>query len=258
MATFQKENRENKENKDMVYGLHPVMEALESNKEINKLMVQRGLRGEQSSALLDLAKSKEIAIQLVPLEKLNRLTRKNHQGVIAFTSPIVYHPLDELIQRVFEAGRNPLFVALDRVTDTRNLGAIARTAECAGVDGLILPEKNSALVTSDAIRTSTGALLRLPVCKVAGLSRSLSYLQQSGLQVVACTEKADQDMYVVPFDLPTVIVMGSEEDGISNDVMRMADHLAAIPLMGKIGSLNVSVAAGIVLYELGRQRMAKV
>ena len=240
--------------KDMIYGLRPVQEALDAGKEINKVLVQRGLQGDLGHDLLKALRAQKVPVQSVPVEKLNRITRKNHQGFIAFVAPVTYYRLDQLLPSIWEAGETPLFMILDRVTDTRNLGAIARTAECAGAHALIIPEREAAQVTSDAVRTSAGALLRLPVCREQNLRKTIDYLQQSGIQIVACTEKTTDLIYEPDLTKPTAIVMGSEEDGIANDLLQRADHLASIPMVGSIGSLNVSVASGILLYELMRQR----
>jgi len=237
-----------------IYGIHPVIEALKSGKEIDKIMIQKGLRGEGFQQLLRYLKEMEIPSQFVPVEKLNYMTRKNHQGVIAFISEISYQKLEYLIPFAYEQGRTPLFMVLDRITDVRNLGAIARTAECAGVDGLILPLKGSAQINEHAVKTSAGALYKLPVCRVPELKESLQFMKNSGLQIYAATEKARTDYTAVDFTKPSAIILGSEEDGISEECIRIADELIRIPLQGEIGSLNVSVAAGVMLFEALRQR----
>lgn len=236
---------------DMVFGTQSVLETLRSGKEIEKLLVQRELG---LAEIVKLASELNIPYQRVPVEKLNRVTRKNHQGVIAFVSPIRYVPLHNVLTQVYEEGKTPLFLLLDRVTDVRNFGAIARTAECAGVNSIIVPQKGGAQINADAMKTSSGALNYLPVSREAILTEALRYMSESGLQIVACTEKADTELYDVDFSIPTVIVMGSEEDGISEDLLRMATSRVRIPLLGHVESLNVSAAASVILYESVRQR----
>ncbi len=236
---------------EMVFGTQSVLETLRSGKEIERLFIQRELG---LSEIEKAAKESGIPYQRVPIEKLNRLTRKNHQGVVCFVSPIRYAPLHNVLAQVFEEGKTPLFLLLDRITDVRNFGAIARTAECAGVQALIVPQKGGAQINGDAMKTSSGALNFLPVCREVSLIESLRYLRDSGLQIVACSEKTDTSPYSIDFTIPTVIVMGSEEDGISKDILDLADSGCRIPLMGQVESLNVGVASSIVLYEAVRQR----
>lgn len=238
----------------LVFGIRAVMEAVESGKELESLYIQKGLTGDLLKELRRLIDKHQLKYQYVPVEKLNRLTTKNHQGVVAFISPISFHQIEDLIPFVFENGETPLFLVLDRITDVRNFGAIARTAECAGVHGIVVPMKESAAINADALKTSAGALFKIPVCRVHSLKKTVEYMQESGLQVIACSEKNDESLYSADFTIPTAIVMGSEEDGISNEVMRVVDRFAKIPLQGEIESLNVSVAAGVVLYEAVRQR----
>lgn len=236
----------------MVFGTQSVMETLRSGKEIERLFVQRefGL-----NEIEKLAKEHDVPLQRVPVEKLNRITRKNHQGVIAFVSPIRYMPLHNVLTQVFEEGKTPLFLLLDRITDVRNFGAIARTAECAGVQAIIVPMKGGAQINADAMKTSSGALNFLPICREPNLSETLTYLRNSGLQIVACTEKTEKSVYQVDYTSPTVIIMGSEEDGISKEFLQAADASARIPLNGQVESLNVSVACSVILYEAVRQRL---
>jgi 23S rRNA (guanosine2251-2'-O)-methyltransferase len=190
----------------------------------------------------------------VPLEKINRLTRKNHQGVFAFISPIDFHNIEDIIPALFEEGKNPLILVLDRITDVRNFGAIARTAECAGVDTILIPEQNAAAINADAIKTSAGALHKVTVCRTWNLKLALQYLKDSGIQLIGCTEKTQDNMYKPDYTPPTAIIMGSEEDGVSPEFLKMCDARAKIPMNGKIASLNVSVATGVILYEAIRQR----
>jgi len=238
-----------------VFGIRAVMEAIHNGKEIESLFIQRGLSGELLKELKVLIKDRDIAYQQVPVEKLNRITRKNHQGVIAVISPIVYQKIEDVIPMIYEEGRAPLLLILDSITDVRNLGAIARTALCAGVDALIVPTRGSAEINPDAIKTSAGALYQIPVCRHERLSQVVKFLQESGIQVVACTEKTNDVIYQPDFTLPTAIVMGAEDTGIADELIRSADQLAKIPMFGKLGSLNVSVSAGVIIYEAIRQRM---
>lgn len=241
--------------KEVIFGIRSVLEALEAGKQLSKVLIQKNLRGELYSELMDALKTYDVHYQIVPIEKLNRITRKNHQGVITFLSPVSFHKTENLLPTLYEEGKVPLFLMLDRVTDVRNFGAIARTAECSGVDAIIIPTRGAAAVNGDAVKTSTGALLKMPVCREDNLKNTIEYLKNSGVQIVGCTEKTDEYLYSVDFTLPTCIIMGSEEDGISPEYLKRCDARAKIPMHGSIGSLNVSVAAGIVLYELVRQRL---
>lgn len=241
--------------KDRIFGLRPVLEAIEAGKTIDKLMIQKGLHGELYHELLEKATEYGIPMQQVPLQKLNRLTGKNHQGVFAFISPIDFHKLEDVLPSIYEAGKNPLILILDRISDVRNFGAIARTAECTGVDVIIIPEKGSASVNEDAIKTSAGALYQIPVCKVKSLKETIKFLQLSGISITCASEKTSDTIYDMDFSLPTAIVMGSEDDGVSNELIRISDNLAKLPMYGEIGSLNVSVACGAFLYEVIRQRL---
>lgn len=241
---------------DRIFGLRPVIEAIDAGKTIDKLMVQKGLQGDIFSELMAKVREYDIPIQYVPVQKLNRLTRKNHQGVFAFLSPIEFHSIENVLPRIYEEGKNPLFLILDRVSDVRNFGAIARTAECCGVDAIIIPEKGSASVNEDAIKTSAGALYKIPVCKEKSLKDVVQFLQLSGIRITCASEKTDDTLYQMDFKVPTAIIMGSEEDGVSPELIRTADNLAKLPILGEIGSLNVSVACGAFLYEIIRQRTA--
>ena len=231
-------------------GWHPVQEALEAGKEFQRVMIQRDEKGERTSALLAQLKQLNIPVQRVPKEKLHRVTVKNHQGIIAFLSPISYQPLDELVTRTFEAGETPLFVALDGVTDVRNIGAIARSAECFGATALIIPSFGVAPIQEDAIKSSSGALLRLPVARVPNLSRALEELSQSGIAAVALSEKAEKTIHTHREEGPICLVLGDEETGISEAVDRKCALRLRLAMHGKTGSLNVSVAAGVALSHL--------
>lgn len=245
------------ENENMIFGLRPIIEALKSGKEIDKLLVQNGLKNELFGEMMSLLKKHNVVYQYVPVEKLNRLTSKNHQGVVGYISSIEYSKIENVLPMVFDAGKTPLILILDRITDVRNFGAIARTAECAGVDAIVIPARGAAQINADAIKTSTGALHKIPVCKEDNLKDVILYLRESGLQVIACTEKTTDMYYAQDYTLPVAIMMGSEEDGISPEFLKLADAHAKIPLMGKIGSLNVSVAAGVILYEAVKQRLTE-
>ncbi|MGN6398398.1 MAG: 23S rRNA (guanosine(2251)-2'-O)-methyltransferase RlmB [Mucilaginibacter sp.] len=252
---FNHTNRQPRESNQLVFGTRAVIEAIRSGKEIESLYIQRGIGGELLNELKMLLHEYNIAAQQVPAEKLNRITMKNHQGVIAFISPIVYQRVEDIIPAVYERGEVPLILVLDSITDVRNMGAIARTAECSGVHAIVIPAKGSAQINPDAIKTSAGALYKIPVCRHNDFMHTIRFIQESGLQIVCCTEKTEEFIYKPDYSMPTAIVMGSEEDGVRNEIIRMADHLAKIPMYGDIESLNVSVATGIILYEAVRQRL---
>ena len=246
--------RENRETNQLIFGIRAVIEAIKSGKEIESLYIQRGLSGGLITELKTLLHEFGITAQQVPIEKLNRLTPKNHQGAVAFISPIIYQKIENIIPEIFEKGETPLILVLDAITDVRNMGAIARTAECAGVHAIVIPAKGSAQINPDAVKTSAGALYTIPVCRHDNFLQTVKFLQESGLQLVCCTEKTNDFIYKPDYTAPTAIVMGSEEDGVRNEIIRIADHLAKIPMYGEIESLNVSVATGVILYEAIRQR----
>lgn len=240
--------------KDYIFGKRPIIEAIEAGKSIDKIFVRREMSSDAIKDLLKIAKDYDIPVQKVPEEKLNRITMKNHQGVIAIVTPVVYHKLDNLLISLYEEGKTPFAILLDGVTDAGNFGAIARSVECAGGDFILIPEKGSASVTSDAIRASAGALFHVPVCRVKDLSEAIDILHENGYKVIASTEKAKKNYTDVDLKVPVAIVMGSEYSGISSDVIRKCDELASIPIKGKVGSLNVSAAAAVMLYEVVKQR----
>jgi 23S rRNA (guanosine2251-2'-O)-methyltransferase len=244
--------------KNMIYGIRPIIEAVNSGKEIDKVFVQKGLKGELFRELSAVLSNKNIPIQYVPIEKINKLVPNNHQGVAAFLSEVSYQMLDQLVPMLYDSGKIPLVLILDRITDTRNLGAIARTAECAGVNAIIVPDRGSAQINADAIKTSAGAILSMNICRESNLKTTIHFLKASGFQVVAATEKAANQYTDCDFTVPTAIIMGSEEDGVSKEYLKLCDQLVAIPLLGKIASLNVSVACGVMLYEVVRQRDRKI
>lgn len=247
--------QQKKEEESLLFGLRPVIEAVRAGKEIDRLFIQSGLKSDLFGEMMGLLKQHNISYQYVPVEKLNRLTNKNHQGVVGYLSEITYQNIKTLLPKLIIKGKSPLLLILDRITDVRNFGAIARTAECSGVDAIIIPSQGAAQINADAIKTSAGALHKIPVCKEESLKTILDYLKDNGLQIVACTEKASEYYFQVDFTEPTAIIVGSEENGISNDLLQKSDAKAKIPLKGKIGSLNVSVATGIILYEAVSQRM---
>lgn len=255
MQHFHRRDRQEKrESNQMVFGIRAVMEAIDSGKDIESLFVQRGLSGPLFAELKALLKEHGVSFQSVPIEKLNRITKKNHQGVIAVISPITYHRIDELLPTIYEKGETPLLLMLDGVTDVRNMGAIARTAECAGVHGIIVPKRGSAEINPDAIKTSAGALYKIPVCREDSLQATGRFLIESGVQLVASTEKTEESIYAIDYTSPVCLVMGAEDVGVSDELIRIADHLAKIPMVGTIGSLNVSVSAAVIVYEATRQR----
>lgn len=240
--------------KDIICGAWPVIEALRAGKNVEKLLIRRDAGGDGIREIRALAVERGIPWQPVPAEKLDRLTRTEHQGVIALLSPVEEQDLDEVIAMAYERGEAPLIVALDGVTDVRNLGAIARSAECFGAHGLLVPKQGTARLGSDAVKSSAGALLRKPVCRVGRLTEGLNHARAHGLRIVALTEKATAPIAAAELKGPLALVLGAEGEGISDPVLRMADELALIPMAGAIGSLNVSVAAGIALHEALRQR----
>jgi 23S rRNA (guanosine2251-2'-O)-methyltransferase len=238
----------------LIYGIRPVLEAVESGKEIERIFINRQSTSSQMKHLKQVLRDHDINWQEVPVEKLSRLTRANHQDVICYISQISYAPVEEIVQRSFSQGKTPLFVVLDYITDVRNFGAIARTAECCGADAIVIPAKGAAQVNADAVKTSAGALNIIPVCKVDNLKNTLLYLRESGLKIYAATEKGKKNSFDADFKSPCVIVMGAEDTGVSSDILRLADDQLKIPLVGQIASLNVSVACGMLLHEVMRQR----
>jgi 23S rRNA (guanosine2251-2'-O)-methyltransferase len=238
----------------LVYGIHPVSEALKSGRPLEKVLIRQGMKHEGVTGLFRLLQEQQIPFQFVPAEKLNRLTGGNHQGIIAYTSEIEYVALDKLIPSLFEQGRLPALAMLDGITDIRNFGGIARSALCAGLDALVVPAKGSALINAEAIRSSSGALQVLPVARTGKLTDAARFLQESGLQLVAASEKADEQLYTLDLERPTAFILGSEDKGIERKLLDMADRTVRIPVYGQIESLNVGVAAAVLFYELVRQR----
>jgi 23S rRNA (guanosine2251-2'-O)-methyltransferase len=243
-------NRPDKE--DFVFGYQSVLETLKSTQEIDKILLLKDSKNFQE--IEELARKRNLPISKVPLEKLNRVTMKNHQGAIAFVSQVNFASLSNIVTDIFEKGEVPLILVLDRITDVRNFGAICRSAACSGVHAVVIPSRNAAQINGDAMKTSSGALNFVPVCREISLNYAVKYLQNSGFQTVACTEKGKKSIFEIDLTIPTAIIMGSEEDGISDDIFEMADAAAYIPMKGPISSLNVSVATGVVLFETLRQR----
>lgn len=248
-------DRKREDEPDIIYGVRAVIEAVRADRPINRIFIQKGMQKELFKELKEELANKKYALQFVPVEKLDRMTQQNHQGVVAQVSPIQYQDIENIVTRLVEKGEIANILILDRLTDVRNFGAIARTAECTGVHAIVIPNKDSVSVTSDAIKTSAGALNTIPVCKVHDLSATVHFLKECGLQIIAATEKTSHVVYDVDFTLPSAIILGSEEDGVSMKLLGEVDIKAKIPMSGTISSLNVSVSAGIFMYELSRQRL---
>lgn len=241
---------------DYIFGLRPVIEAIEAQRDIDKIFISKDLHSDVAAELLEKARAAQILMLRVPAEKLGRITRKNHQGVVAILSAVTYYRLDHLVPELYEAGLLPFVLVLDGITDVRNFGAIARTAECAGVDAIVIPTHGSVSVGGDAVKTSAGALLHIPVCRERSTRGAVKFLKDNGYKIVGVTEKSDINYTLAQYTDPVALVMGAEDTGISEEVLDLCDVRASIPMFGKIGSLNVSVAAGVAMYEVVRQRLA--
>lgn len=242
---------------EMIFGLRAVLEAMQAGKEIDKILVKKDLQGDLARELFAALKGTDIPVQRVPVERLNRITRKNHQGVIAYMAAVAYQKAEDLVPFLYEQGKTPFFIMLDGITDVRNFGAIARTCECAAVDAILIPTTNSVSVNADAIKTSAGALHTLPVCREHNLADTLRFLRDSGFRIIAATEKGDYDYTKADYTGPLCIIMGAEDRGVSYDHLALCDEWVRIPLLGHIESLNVSVAAGILIYEAVKQRLTE-
>lgn len=242
-------NREN-----TIFGIHPILEALKSELIIDKLFLQKDSSNTKIQEIVTICEKSDVTINYVPIEKLNRLTKGNHQGVVAITSPISFYSLDSLVENIIQEKENPLFLILDQLSDVRNFGAIIRTAECTGVDAIIIQKKGGAPVTGDTIKTSAGAIFKIPICKVDHIKDAIFYLKASNIITIAATEKTNETIYDLNLNKPLAIIMGSEGKGVSKSVLNIVDYKAALPLLGEIKSLNVSVACGALLYEVLRQR----
>ena len=240
---------------DYIFGIRAVMEAIEAGKEIDKIFIKKDLSGALATELSDMIRANGIVTQRVPVERLNRITRKNHQGVVAMLSAVTYHRLDHLLPELYESGGLPFVVVLDGITDVRNFGAIARTCECAGVDAIVIPQHGSVSVGGDAIKTSAGALHHIPVCRVGSTAWAVKFLKENGYNVAAVTEKSDMNYVEGDYTGPVALVMGAEDTGISEATLDQCETRVGIPMFGNIGSLNVSVAAGVAIYEVVRQRL---
>lgn len=240
--------------KEMIFGTRAVIEAIQAGQEIEKILIRRDMTNELSRELYTALNGRPVTLQKVPVEKLNQITTKNHQGVIAFISPVLFQRLEDIIPLVYEEARTPFILVLDDITDVRNFGAIARTAECTGVDAIVVPMRGGASINADAVKTSAGALLSIPVCREQNLKEALVFLRMSGLKIIGATEKGKKLYTESTMNEPIAIVMGSEENGIAPEHLNLCDELVKLPILGTIQSLNVSVAAGVMMYEAVRQR----
>jgi len=248
-------NKIEKDKQEMIYGIRPLIEAVDAGKEIEKVLIQKGLRSDGFKELMSTLKELSVPVQFVPREKLNRLSKKNHQGIIAFVSPVTFFRIEDVLPMVFEKGEDPFFLILDRLTDVRNFGAILRTAEASGVHAVLIPTRNTAQLNSGTVKSSAGAIYKIPICRSENLKVSINYLKGSGVKICAATEKAEKSIYETELSGPIAIIMGSEDEGVSPEYLKQADEMFAIPMYGEIGSLNVSVASGVVLYETVRQKI---
>ncbi len=239
---------------NLIFGAHAVIEAIRAGKEIERLILKKELSGEVLREILIAARERDIPYQFVPIERMNRISSKNHQGVIAYISPIEYQPLENVLPGLFERGIDPFILILDHITDVRNFGSIARTAECAGVHAIVIPDKGAAQINADAIKTSSGALLNIPICRTNNLTKAVQLCAESGLKVIAASEKGYEIYSNADYSGPIAIVMGAEDEGVASEIIRKADQIVKIPLFGKVESLNVAVATGLILYEVVRCR----
>ena len=240
---------------DQIFGIRAIIEAINAGKNIDKVFIQKEAKGELMQELFKTMKSKNINFSYVPVEKLNKLTRNNHQGAVASISPIEFVSIEKLVEDVQNQGKTPLFLILDQLSDARNFGAIIRTAECTGVNGIIVQKQGAAPVNGDTVKTSAGAVFNVPICKVDHIKDAVYFLQASDIQTVAATEKTENNIYDIDFTAPMAIIMGSEDKGVNPSVLKLVDHKAKLPMYGTISSLNVSVACGAFLYEAVRQRL---
>jgi 23S rRNA (guanosine2251-2'-O)-methyltransferase len=239
---------------DYIFGLRPVIEAIKAGKQIDRLLIKEGLQGPLYHELMSEVRAHSIVFQIVPQERIELITRKNHQGVLAWLAIIEYQHISNLLPMIFEKGEEPLIVALDGISDVRNFGAIVRTAECLGVHAVVIPERGSARITADAVKTSAGALHTLPVCRERSIVRTIEFLKESGLKIICASEKTGNTASEADLTGPAVLILGSEDKGVSRELTHRADHVVRIPIKGNISSLNVSVAAGILIYEIISQR----
>jgi 23S rRNA (guanosine2251-2'-O)-methyltransferase len=249
---FEKDDKQ-----EMVYGIRPVTEALRSGKEVEKAFIQRGIHSDSFRELLNMFREHEIPYQVVPVEKLNKLTRKNHQGVVAYISPVSFCNIEDILPGIYEQGETPFFILLDRITDVRNFGALLRTAVSAGVHAVIIPSKGSAQLNSGTIKSSAGAIYQIPICRAHNLKNVIEYLKASGITIAAATEKTDKLYFETDLTPPIALILGSEGEGVSNEYLKRSDIKLKIPMMGNIDSLNVSVAGAVLMYDVLRQRLLK-
>lgn len=245
-----------KDTSNVIYGRHPVVDAIQSGQTIDKILLQQGTRGDFEKEIRHLGKEYGIPVQVVPKEKLQQFTKGNHQGIIGFVSLVQYYRLEDVLPGIFERSQMPLILLLDGVTDVRNFGAIARSAEIAGVQTIVVPLKGSALINAEAMKTSAGALAKIPVCRESSLAKAIEYLKLSGIQILASDLKGEKMIYSIDFQQPIAIIIGSEGEGVNPALLRQADDLFKIPQVGTTDSFNVSVATGIILYEAMRQRLS--
>lgn len=244
------------ERSEYIFGIRAVIEAIDAGKQIDKIFIKKDLQGELVGELFELIKSHHIVTQRVPIERINKITRKNHQGVVAILSVVTYYSLDNIIPQLYEDGLLPFVVVLDGITDVRNFGAIARTCECVGANAIVIPERGSVSVNADAVKTSAGALHHIPVCRERNVVSAVRFLKDNGYQIVAASEKAEINYTQADYTTPVALVMGAEDVGVSPEVIKLCDTFVSIPMFGNISSLNVSVAAGVMMYEVVRQRLA--
>lgn len=242
------------EKDNQIFGIRAIIEAIQAGKEVDKVFIQKDAQGDLMRDLMKTMKANKINFTYVPVEKLNRLTSKNHQGAVASIAPISFVDLETLVINIFESGKTPLFLILDQLSDARNFGAIIRTAECTGVNGIIIGKQGAAPVNGDTVKTSAGAVFNVPICKVEHIKDAIFYLQGSGIKTIAATEKTDDSIYDLSLIEPLAIIMGSEDRGVNPSVLKIVDEKAKLPMFGTISSLNVSVACGAFLYEVVRQR----
>jgi len=237
-----------------IFGINPILEALQSNTVIDKVFIQKDIPNQKIESILQNMENSDISISFVPIEKLNRLTKGNHQGIVAITSPISFSSIETVVEDALAKDKAPLFIILDQISDVRNFGAIIRTAEGTGVDAIIIQKKGGAPITGDTVKTSVGAIFNIPICKVDHIKDAIFYLKASNITTIAATEKTQHSIYDIDLQQPIAIIMGSEGKGVSKSVLNLVDEKAALPLNGQVNSLNVSVACGAILYEIVRQR----
>jgi len=238
-----------------IYGIHAVLEAIEAGKDIDKILLSKTLNDETAKEISDRARQLRVPVQRVPVQKIDRITRRNHQGVLAMMAAVTYYRVEDVVPQLFDNGENPFIVILDGVTDVRNFGAVARTCECAGVSAIVIPDRESVSVNADAVKTSAGALNYLPVCREHNLVNAVRFLRDSGFKIVGTSDKSQMPFTQGDYTGPVGIVLGAEDKGISPEIMKLCDTRVLIPEFGHINSLNVSVAGGIMIYEVVRQRL---